>query len=73
MGIHLAECKVQLAYNVVVDLFDYAAHLGLPFQICEARKIRREDYSCGMFLVIWVYTQLDVTVVYFTALYCILL
>ena len=42
MGIHFAGCTVELMYNELVNLFGYVQHLGLLFQICEARNRRRE-------------------------------
>ena len=59
VGIHSAGCTVELVYNKVIDLFGYVGYFGLPFQICQARKIRIEkykelqDYFCAMFVGIF--------------------
>lgn len=44
MVLYMVGCTVQLVYNEVLNLFSYFGYLGLPFQICEAGKIRREKY-----------------------------
>ena len=39
VDIYSTGCTVQLFYNEEVDLFCFVRHLGLPFQICESRKV----------------------------------